>query len=310
MSWKYSEVIDLASDGYFYPSDHPFYGGSVKLFPLTARCEDILCSTTLSKKGLLLPTLLKEVLEVDVDFDTILQCDIDTILLNLKIVAYGPDARYKIKCPVCDSLDEYTVSYAFKSRNFSFDGLEKGKNELTYILPSSGKKVKYRLPTFKENKILVNYGWLTFIKNQTSSIEDVVDVEQFYDYEISINDVKSFKKHYELNTPGFDTRFNLTCPSCGNVTNTKLEVDSDIFGFTPAHKRFIHEEIFNFCYRSNGAFPQNIVYDMPVYIRQFYIKNLIDTKNKEKAAEAEAASSGKTPKPMVPNRPQIKTPKK
>jgi len=43
----------------------------------------------------------------------------------------------------------------------------------------------------------------------------------------------------------------------------------------------LHEEIFNLCYYSQGAFNQSIVYNLPIYLRRFYAKKLLDIKTKE-----------------------------
>jgi len=41
-------------------------------------------------------------------------------------------------------------------------------------------------------------------------------------------------------------------------------------------------------YYSNGAFKFDDLYNMPVYLRNFYIKQLEDTKNKESEAVSSA----------------------
>lgn len=302
MSWKESEIIDLASDGVFYPSDHPFSKGSIKIYPLSGRSEDLLCNGTLIKRGLVLQSLFDEVLDTSVDVDTVLKCDVDTILLNLQILAYGTEAKYKIKCQSCDSNNEHVLSYAFKGKSFDPSSYEKGKNEFSFNIPSTGLAIKYRLPTYKEHKILLEQGWLSFIKNQTISIDGVEDISSFYDYTFSIKDNKSFKKYYEENSPGFNTQFEIVCPSCTRSTTTKIDIDTNIFGWSPSQKKELHSEIFNLCYHSNGSFSRDSVYDMPVATRKFYLKSLADVKMKEK----ESDSPGESPKPMIPDRPKIK----
>ena len=303
MSWRESEIIDLASEGFFYPSDHPFSNGYITIYPLTARCEDILCNGTISKKGLTLETLFKEVISEDVKFDTILQCDIDTILLNLRIIAYGPDSRFRITCSQCDSSDEHTISYNFKGKTLNLKQFQRGKNEILFTLPECQKTIVFRLPTYRENKLISQKGWLEFIKNQTISIEGVDDISYFLDYEISIKDNKSLKKFYKDSTPGFHTEFNITCPDCKKQSTTQIDIDVDIFGFSPVSKKFIHNEIFNLCYHSNGAFTRDSVYDMPVNTRQFYMKNLMEVRQKEN----ESNKPGSKPKDsQVPSRPTVK----
>jgi len=64
------------------------------------------------------------------------------------------------------------------------------------------------------------------------------------------------------------------------------------------------------CYHSQGGFTHNDVYGLPVYLRTFYYKQLVETKNKEKE-EMDKASKGKSPSSGPPNIPSFaKTPQK
>lgn len=53
----------------------------------------------------------------------------------------------------------------------------------------------------------------------------------------------------------------------------------------------IHEQIFSLSYHSQGAFTQDIAYKLPVYLRIFYLKKLIETKEKEKEAMEKGSKS-------------------
>ncbi len=53
----------------------------------------------------------------------------------------------------------------------------------------------------------------------------------------------------------------------------------------------IHEQIFSLSYHSQGAFTQDIAYKLPVYLRIFYLKKLIDVKEKEKEAMEKGSKS-------------------
>ena len=53
----------------------------------------------------------------------------------------------------------------------------------------------------------------------------------------------------------------------------------------------IHEQIFSLSYHSQGAFTQDIAYKLPVYLRIFYLKKLIDIKEKEKEAMEKGSKS-------------------
>jgi hypothetical protein len=62
------------------------------------------------------------------------------------------------------------------------------------------------------------------------------------------------------------------------------------FGLQSEYKLVLHEEIFSLCYYGQGGFTQSEVYDLPVYLRKFYLKKLIEAKQKE-ADEYKKSSS-------------------
>ena len=54
-----TEIVDLPSKGYFYPKDNALSSGEVEIKYMTAKQEDILTSTNLIKKGIVLDKLLE-----------------------------------------------------------------------------------------------------------------------------------------------------------------------------------------------------------------------------------------------------------
>jgi hypothetical protein len=76
------------------------------------------------------------------------------------------------------------------------------------------------------------------------------------------------------------------------------------FGLPSEYKIVLHEEIFSLCYHGQGGFTQGEVYDLPVNLRKFYLKKLIDAKQKE-ADEYKKASSSSGGKSSIA-RPAIK----
>lgn len=63
------------------------------------------------------------------------------------------------------------------------------------------------------------------------------------------------------------------------------------FGLAPEHKLHLHEQIFSLSYYSEGAFTQDIVYNLPIYLRNYYLNLLIKTKEKEQQ-QLEKSSGG------------------
>lgn len=293
MSLNY-EIIELASEGYFYPSSSLLSDGRLKIYPITAKQEEILANGNLAKKGLLEKELLKEIIVENIDYDSLLNCDKDSILLNSRILNYGSNGKLKMKCEVCESDFEQDMSFAFRPIPFNFKNVERGTNKIQYTFPKCGKKIWFKLPNCHEQRIYKEYGWLTFAKVITLGIEDVDDIEDFYDNVLSAIDSNAFRTFYQNNTPGYVNNISVSCPSCKDVKKSKIEINTDIFGITPEVKMNIHSEIFDLCYYSNGAFTQEGVYKMPTFIRSFYIKKLVDAKKSESEAQKKASSQSKT----------------
>jgi len=287
-----AEIIDLASEGYFYPSSSIYSSGKSSILPITGEVEELLANANLAKRGLLEDIFLNVIVDGGVNKDELLQCDKEAILLNLRIANYGSQTKMKAVCGECDHEYEQNISFAFKSKPFNFLKCEKGNNRLVYTFIKCKKNVYFRLPTCSEYQIYKKEGWLALAKKITIEIDDVSDISNFYEYELSATDSKLFRKYFEENTPGYISKIALTCPQCNTSSTMNMDIDVDIFGIKPESKMNIHAEIFDLCYYSNGAFTQEGVYKMPTNMRSFYIKKLVDAKKSESEAN-KAASEGK-----------------
>lgn len=276
-----TEVIELASEGFFYPSGSILASGVVEMLPLTAVDEDVLGNVSLAKRGLVLPRILKRVLPSVEDIDCLLQCDVETVLLNTRILNYGPSGELSTACNKCDREHVTNVSFTFQAKPFNFNGLRRGYNVLQYEFPTNGKLIYFRLPTWREHIEHRVSGWLSLMKKLTLTIEDEPDINDFFDLKLSGSDSRAFRGYFENNTPGFTPRWNIQCPDCGDVELRKVDIDTGIFNVRPETKHVIHSEIFNLCYHMGGAFTYSEVYNMPVSMRSFYIKKLVESREDE-----------------------------
>lgn len=66
--------------------------------------------------------------------------------------------------------------------------------------------------------------------------------------------------------------------------------ESPFYGLTltPEDKVRIHQEIFQLAYNSQGGYTHDQVYTMPIYLRYFYLRCLIEQKEKENKQTKEA----------------------
>lgn len=294
MSLNY-EIIELASEGYFYPTGSLLSSGKLRLYPITAKQEEILANGNFIRTGLVEKEVFQDILVDKIDYDILLNCDKESILLNSRIINYGASAKLRIKCEECDKEFEPDISFVFKPKPFDFSGLTRGINRISYTFPKCKKTVFLKLPTCNEQRIYDQYGWLTFAKAVTLNIDGVNDIDYFYDYELNASDSNAFRTYYLKNTPGYINSISVSCPSCKVVKKSKIDINTDIFGITPEVKMNIHGEIFDLCYHSNGAFTQESVYNMPTFLRTFYIKKLIETKKAESDAQNKSSQSKPAP---------------
>ena len=77
---------------------------------------------------------------------------------------------------------------------------------------------------------------------------------------------------------------------------------------TPEDKFRIHQEIFHLIYNSNGGITHDEAYSLPIYLRYFYIRMLLEQKQRESEAYSDKnqVSEGSSKKPSA--RTSIKKP--
>jgi hypothetical protein len=56
------------------------------------------------------------------------------------------------------------------------------------------------------------------------------------------------------------------------------------FGLSPKYRQILHSQIFDLIYHGNGGFTFSDVYNMPLWVRRFYISKIIEFKQEEKKA--------------------------
>ncbi|WWT39326.1 hypothetical protein [Microcystis phage Mel-JY01] len=70
------------------------------------------------------------------------------------------------------------------------------------------------------------------------------------------------------------------------------------FGLSNEYRLALHDEIFSLCFHGAGGFEFNSVYNMPIMLRRYYIKKIIEYK-KEQNKQIEASQSNNNKR--VPN---------
>ena len=121
-----TEMVDLPSKGHFYPKNHPLSSGQVEIKYMTAREEDILTSTNLINKGLVLDKLLEAlIVSEDVNLNDILIGDKNAIMLASRVLAYGKDYTFEWVDESSGETKEETIDLtSLPDKEIDFGGLE------------------------------------------------------------------------------------------------------------------------------------------------------------------------------------------
>ena len=148
-----SESIDLPSGGKIYPEDHPLSSGKVELKYMTAKEEDILTSTNLIKKGMVIDKLLDALIVTPgVTVGDMFLGDKNAIMIAARILAYGSEYKCEITNPDTDEKVEHTFDLSSIDYK-TLDG-EVESNAFEVQLPSCKKTVKFKLLTGADEKAI------------------------------------------------------------------------------------------------------------------------------------------------------------
>ena len=229
-----TELIPLATKGWFYPEGHPLANGSVELKQITAREEDILANQELIRKGKALDKLMESVIvDKSIRIDDILLPDKNAIFIAIRRLAYGDDYNVEIACPGCEKKNKVKINLGLlETKSFDFESYQKGQNNFTFKLPSSGTTITYKLlnqndeaaidaelsqlrKISKENSAELT----TRLKYVITSIDgnpDRIVIRKFIEEKLSAKDSLALRRYMRENNPDVDMTFDFTCSECGH----------------------------------------------------------------------------------------------
>jgi hypothetical protein len=146
-----TEVISLPSEGKCYPEGHPLSSGQVTIKYMTAKEEDILSSQNLIKKGIVLDKLLESVV-VDSSIDDLVVGDKNAIMLATRILGYGANYQVELTDPFSGERQQVTIDLSkVQTKDIDYSKLKRD-NKYDFTLPQSGKKIKFKLLSHRDEK--------------------------------------------------------------------------------------------------------------------------------------------------------------
>jgi len=244
-----AELIDLPSQGYFYPNEHPLSDGHIEMKLMTAKEEDILMNQNLIKKGIVLDTLLEAlIINKNVKLNDLLLCDKNALYIAARRLAYGDSyGPLDIKCNKCGEKNEKTVNLGeIKIKELDFSKYTKGENKFEFVLPHSKRTITFKLLTHFDDKQIDaelktaakvlkngNASELTtrfkFIITSVDGNSDKAEIRKFVENELTSRDSLSFRTYLKEVTPEIDTSFNFVCEHCGNEERMGIPITVSFF---------------------------------------------------------------------------------
>ena len=243
-----TEIIDLPSEGYFYPPGNPLSSGQLEIKYMTAKEEDILTSKNLIQKGTALDKLLESLIVSPIKYSDLLVGDKNAILIASRILAYGKDYDVDIVCDDCNfkfntSIDLTTL----KNKEVDTSMCEKGTRTFKISLPLSKSQVEIKLLNHEDElaidselkglkKIVAIEGiereLTTRLKHIIVSISGDTSREKINNFvmeELLSRDLMEIKKSIKKILPDLDMEISKDCPKCSNTVKFSLPLNVDFF---------------------------------------------------------------------------------
>jgi hypothetical protein len=243
-----TEVLDLPSQGWFYPPDNPLSTGTIEIRYMGAKEEDILTSTNLIKKGEAIDMVLKGIIVSQVNYDDILIGDKNALMIATRILGYGKDYQVQISCPSCEQKQQRVVDLSLlEHKKLNFSEFPKGANEFAFTLPVSKTQITFKFLNGKDERDIeaeikalrkVNEQYSaelsTRLKRIITSVDgnrDVQSINTFVDTKLVAGDSLALRRHLADIQPGIDMTFDFTCknPDCGYEERAAVPLTVEFF---------------------------------------------------------------------------------
>ncbi len=219
-----TEIVELPSKGLIYPSTSPLSSGEIEMRFMTAREEDILTNPNYLQKGIgfMLDQLLKSLIVSKIDVDELIDGDKSKVILAARILSYGKDYTFKMTSPFTGK--EVTVTADLQLlEDKELVEFEKGKNEFSFIFPTSKIPVTFKLLNGYDNKKIdeelkglkkiypnESFDNTVRLKHTITSVDGSTDnatIRSFVDNKLLAMDSRALKRHIKEISPDVITKF-------------------------------------------------------------------------------------------------------
>lgn len=237
-----TETIDLPSEGKFYPENSPLRSGKIDIAYMTAKHEDILTSTNLIQKGVVIDKLMESLIVTKgVKPDDLLIGDITAVMVAARILGYGKEYPINITCGACEK--KYTHTVDLTTLQTSTPDELPVDGEFTTVLPT-GVTVTFKLLTRGDEKAIateltalkkLNYMVIpevsTRLRHMIKSVDgnrDSKTIRSFVDAMI-VRDIKALRDAIEKVSPKVDFDIAVSCEHCDEPATVRMPLGANFF---------------------------------------------------------------------------------
>jgi len=299
------ELLKVPFDEIYLPSMGLFYKKgitNVKVRALTGYDEIMLSSPYLAQTGNAIKILFNNVvLDDDLEYDDLLVCDRDAIMLFIRSMTFGDSVEMDFVCPEC--------THEFKG-SFNISQIEAKEirvppndfGEFEFIVPSSLSSdniVQINFAPLRVNNSIYTKDKQLMSKYmaQITSINDVKDKNFILKYlkGMRIKDSQALREFMDKVEPGFEETLLHACPQCDYKIKDVIRIDEEFLSLPDTHRNTVNEECFLAYYYGKGI-TRNQAYEMTTIDRRWTINRISEEIEKQNKAEKAAVDKAKSKK--------------
>lgn len=234
-------LVDLPSQGLFYPEGHPLSSGQIEMRFMTAKDEDILTTEAYIRKGIVLDKLFQNLIITKCNYDDILVADRDALMIAARSNAYGEIYTTKATSPsgkeISIDIDLNTIKHLEIDKTLITPGQNRFECEV------AGKTVVFKLLTNGDQRILedsINKGKradqsdqqltsrLAFMVQSVDGDADKTKIK-FFVRDMLARDARKFRAFIKKVQPGVDLSIELIDPDTFQPFRSEISFGLDFF---------------------------------------------------------------------------------
>lgn len=220
-----TEAVELPSKGLLYPKDSPLSSGKLEMKYMTAREEDILTNANYIKDGTVIDKLLQALIISDINYDDLLIGDKNAILIAARVLGYGKDYSFEIKDDLGITTKHTVDLTQLKSKQVDESLYQKGLNEFTFKLPTTGTTITFKLLSHGDDKKIdaeirglqkvspkSSFERTTRLKHMITSVNGdrtTATIRDFVDNFLIAKDSKALRTYYDKVSPDIELKYYL-----------------------------------------------------------------------------------------------------